>query len=98
MYASSTVIGLSGALVMVDGATGWLKRGFPETRRETRPGKSDGMSFMKSHESILLRDRSRDLRVCGNRRGISVASGAWTVSMQFPRSESCSSLGRFARC
>lgn len=48
---------------------------------------------MKSHVVILLRDRSREWRLCGNWRAVSeVLLASWIVEMLFPRRERCSSL------
>lgn len=63
MYASSTVIGFSGMLVMVVDATGWLYKGFPDMRRDCSLGKMRGSVLMNDHELILLYDRSTKLRL-----------------------------------
>lgn len=48
---------------------------------------------MKSHDVILLRDRSREWRLLGNWRVVSeVLLASWIVEMLFPRRERCSSL------
>lgn len=94
IYASSTVMGLSGMFVMVVDATGWLYRGFPDMRRDCSPGKTKESALMNDHELTLLYDRSTNSRLEENRKGSSAAPGRLTFSMQFPRNERRSSLGR----
>lgn len=89
MYASSTVMAFSGMPVIDDGPTGWLNRGFPDTRRFCSPGKRSGSLLIDSHELILFRERSRERRVFENLKEWPSESDVEISSMQLPRSERC---------
>jgi hypothetical protein len=68
-----------------------LYRGFPETRRFCRPGKSCGISLINCHEFILFRDRSTDWRL-GENWKVSLDPVSATVSMRHPLSDMCRRL------
>lgn len=98
MKASSTVIGLE-ASVTEGGRGGWSKRGLAVIRRVVRPGKTAGSLLRMVQEVMLLRDISRERRVCGNWKSRVVSVVFWfTVLMLFPRMERCSNFGSAARC
>lgn len=99
MKASSTVIGLE-ASVTEGGRGGWSKRGLAVIRRVVRPGKTVGSLLRIVQEVMLLRDISRERRVCGNWKSRIVVSVVFwfTVLMLFPRMERCSNFGSAARC
>ena len=63
-----------------------------------KPGNMVGSLLRMDQEAMLLRERSRDLRVGGNWK-FGIVSVSWfTVLMGFPRTERCSRFGSADRC
>ena len=105
MYASSTVIGFSGRLVILAGAGGWSYRGLSEIRSDESPGNILGRESIKDQVFILLADISTAVRA-GEKTSEGPASSSAISGgdpgriplMSFPRRDSRVRLGRMVRC